>query len=114
MAILGLGSFDFLSSLTVDPDVMRSKAVVVQGKIKEMQTAFEALENTVRKTQNYWIGEAGDAHRDFFFNHKEEIEEIFKCLSEDVTDLNQMAMVYTEANNEAKEMAEELPADVII
>lgn len=114
MAILGLGSFDFLSSLTVNPDMLRTKAAIVQGKIKEMRVSFEALENTIRKTQNYWIGEAGDAHRDFFYNHREEIEEIFKRLTEDVADLNQMAGVYTEADNEAKEMAEELPADVII
>lgn len=112
--MIGLGALDLFSSLKVDPDVMRAKAAAVQGKIKEMQNSFEALENTVRKTQNYWVGEAGDAHRDFFNNTEEERTEIFKRLMEDVTDLNQMAAQYSTTESEVLSLSQELPADVII
>ena len=114
MAILGMAAADLLNSLKVDPDVMRNKAALVQEKIRDMQTAFESLENTVRKTQNYWIGEAGDAHREMFFKSEDDREEIFKRLMEDVTDLNQMADVYSTTEREVKEISEELPSDVII
>lgn len=114
MANLNIGTLGAVSFLKTDPDVMRAKAAAVQVKIREMQASFEALENTIRKTQTYWIGEAGDAHRDFFNKTKEEREEILKRLMEDVTDLNQMAAQYSSTEKEVAALSEELPSDVII
>lgn len=114
MAVYGLNLGDFLASLTVDPEVMRQKAATVEGKIREMKSAFEELGTTVDKTKNYWIGEAGDAHRTYFTDRKPEIEEIFQRLSEHVRDLNQMASVYSGTEQEVKELSEGLPSDVIV
>lgn len=114
MAISGLSLGNFLTSLTVDPEVMRQKAVTVEGKIREMRSAFDALELTVNKTKGYWIGEAGDAHRAYFTDRKPQIEEIFQRLTEHVRDLNQMASVYSNTEQEVKELSEDLPSDVIV
>lgn len=114
MAIYGLNLDHFLSSLIVDPEVMRQKAVTVEGKIRGMRSAFDELGNIVDKTKNYWIGEAGDAHRTYFTDKKPEIEEIFQRLSEHVRELNQMASVYSLTEQEVKELSEDLPSDVIV
>lgn len=105
---------DFFSSLTVDPEVMHQKSVTTGNKINEMKNVFEALEVTVNKTNNYWIGEAGDAHREIFYSAKPEIEEIFLRLSEHARELGEMAAVYSDAENTAAEISEDLPFDVII
>ncbi|MCC8151646.1 MAG: WXG100 family type VII secretion target [Lachnospiraceae bacterium] len=111
---LGLTQTGFLSSLTVTPEVMLQKANSVQKYIRLMRQDFSNLENTVNKTQSYWIGEAGDAHREFYQSKKEEIETIFARLTEDVTDLQTMAGVYSQTEKEVTELAQDLPADVII
>ncbi len=105
---------DFFSSLTVDPEVMRQKSVTTGNKINEMKNVFEALEVAVNKTNNYWIGEAGDAHREIFYSAKQEIEEIFLRLSEHARELGEMAAVYSNAESTAAEISEDLPFDVII
>lgn len=114
MALPGLNLQNFLSSLTTNPDVMVSKASTVQVKIREMQAAFQELERTVNKTHQYWIGEAGDAHREFYNEQRDNIQEIFLRLSEDVTDLKEMAMVYSATEHEVKELSLDLPSDVIV
>lgn len=120
MAQLNIGGitfFDpsgFLNSLTVDPEVLRQKSVTTAEKISKMKKAFEELSATVNKTNNYWIGEAGDAHREFFNSAKPEIEEIFKRLSEHSKELGEMAAVYSNVEREVTQISEELPSDVII
>lgn len=116
MAILGLGAgaFDFLSSIKVNPDVLKAKASSTEGKIGELKAIFDALELSVNKTKNYWNGEAAESHREYYERQKADIETLFKRLAEDVSDLNQMASVYVATEQEVKEISSELPADVIV
>lgn len=120
MAQLDMGEFTlfdplvFLSSLTVDPEVLRQKSVTTAEKISKMKKAFEELGVTVNKTNHYWIGEAGDAHREFFNSTKPEIEEIIKRLLEHSRELGEMAAVYSNVESEVAQISEDLPSDVII
>ena len=104
----------FVETLTVNTDVMRQKAAAVEGRIQEMQNAFASLEETVQRTQNYWIGEAGDAHRAYFEKKKPEIEEALKRLSEHVQDLYEMAAVYDNVVRDVTQISKDLPSDVIV
>lgn len=101
-------------SLTVSTEVMQQKASAVETKIQVMKTAFDSLEQTVHRTENYWIGEAGDAHRDYFAENRPKLEEIIKRLTEHVRDLHQMKEVYAQAERGAEDLAEDLPSDVIV
>ncbi len=114
MTIAGLTLDNFLSVLKVDPQVMLTKASTVNTQIGNMKKAFEELEASVNNTKNYWIGDAGDAHRAYYTNRKAEIEEIFARLQEHVTDLQQMSAAYSGAEQESEATAEELPSDVIV
>ena len=114
MALIAGGASAFLSTLLVDPDALRKKASVAEKKIQAMQIVFEEMETTINRTNNYWIGEAGDAHREYFSSKKPDIEEMFKRLTEHVRELNQMASVYSNVEKEVTQLAQDLPADVII
>ena len=114
MALIAGGAAAFLSTLLVEPDALRQKASMAEKKIQAMQTVFEEMETTVNRTNNYWIGEAGDAHREYFTSKKPDIEEMFKRLTEHVRELNQMASVYSNVEKEVTQLAQDLPADVII
>lgn len=114
MALIAGGASAFLSTLLVEPDALRQKASVAEKKIQAMQIVFEEMETTINRTNNYWIGEAGDAHREYFSSKKPDIEEMFKRLTEHVRELNQMASVYSNVEKEVTQLAQDLPADVII
>ena len=109
-----INASDFFSSLKVDPEVMRQKSVTVGNKIKQMKQAFDELEITVQKTNNYWIGEAADTHRDFFNASKPDIEEMLKRLLEHSRELAEMAATYSNVEREVTQLSEDLPSDVII
>lgn len=104
----------FFSSLKVDPEALYQKSVTSGQKISQMKAAFEELENTVNKTHHYWLGEAADAHREFFNSSIPEIEEIFKRLSEHARELSEMAATYANVEREVTQIAADLPSDVII
>lgn len=104
----------FISSLKVDPEVLYQKSVTSGEKISQMKTVFEELETIVNKTTQYWLGEAADAHREFFNSTKPDIEEIFKRLSEHARELGEMAATYANVEREVAQLSEDLPSDVII
>lgn len=104
----------FISSLKVDPEVLYQKSVTSGEKISQMKTVFEELETIVNKTTQYWLGEAADAHREFFNSTKPDIEEIFKRLSEHARELGEMAATYANVEREVVQLSEDLPSDVII
>lgn len=102
------------NSLKVTPAVLIAKADVVKSKIQRLQESYEGMQSAVNRTDGYWVGEAGDLYRKRYKELGPLMEEIVKRLREHVKDLNQMAGVYTETEAEVKEMAESLPADVIL
>lgn len=106
--------FDLQGSLTVNPEIMYQKSVTVGEKITKMKTAFSDLETTVNKTNNYWLGEAADTHREYFNSAKPDIEEIFNRLSEHARELGEMAAVYANVEKEVTQISEDLPSDVIL
>jgi uncharacterized protein YukE len=104
----------FRSSFKVDSDVIRAKAQNVQVKINEIKNAFDEMEQSVNRTNQYWIGEAGDAHREYFKSRKDDIQTLFRRWNEEVSDMYQMASVYSQTEAEVEALAEDLPFDVIV
>ena len=117
MVLQGIGLLSqvaFMQSLTVTPEILVEKAEAVRRKVEDMQRCFTELDRCLTRTRNYWKGEAGDAHRENYENKKEDIDEIFKRLNEDVADMIQMAGVYTSTERKVTEIASDLPHDVIV
>lgn len=99
--------------IKVNSAVLNSKAQSVSKSIKNMENCFEQLETIINRTSYYWIGEAGDLHRNIYKNQKPQIEEMIKRLKEHPIDLMSIAQTYDAAEAAVQSMAVELPGDII-
>lgn len=99
--------------LKVTPQQLKIKAEQVSKEISEMTLAFEELAQIVSRTAHYWIGDAGDTHRDIYEKNKDDIEVMLRRLKEHPTDLLVMAGVYEDTEIKAENISMQLPEDVI-
>ena len=78
-----------------------------------MKRLFGELERVIGNTRSYWIGEAGNRHRQAYTERKDELETMFTRLEEHPRDLLQISGNYTQAENEIESMVSALETDVI-
>lgn len=98
-----------IGTLQVTPEEMLSAASQLSGYLSTMQDAFAGMKNTMSGTEAYWVGAAGDAHRQLYQEQVSKTEEIIRRYQEHVTDLNAMAGVYSDAEQSAVTLADQLP-----
>lgn len=101
-------------TVMVETGQLLQAAEDLQSRVSRLEGAFSEMSRIVGRTQNYWLGEAGEAHRNAFLSRQDKRIEAVLRLAEHVTDLRKMAGVYEEAERGAVEMARSLPGDVII
>ncbi|MBS6395829.1 MAG: WXG100 family type VII secretion target [Clostridiales bacterium] len=82
-------------------------------KVKDLRSAFEEMTDAVNRTNGYWLGEAGEAHRKAYRQMQSGQEEILRRLSEQAVDLAQIAGIWETAEQEVRELNQSLPDDVI-
>ncbi len=99
--------------LKVTPEQLQAKAQVTRTNIGQLKTVFDNISRIMARTQNYWIGEAGDLHRRLYTDEADHIQEMFARLSEHPADLEQIARTYLNVESVAENIAAELPGDVI-
>lgn len=99
--------------IKVNSTVLNSKAQSVSNSIKSMANCFEQLETIINRTSYYWIGEAGDMHRNIYKEQKSQVDEMMKRLKEHPVDLMTIAQTYESTESMAQSMAAELPGDII-
>lgn len=98
-----------IGRLKVSPEQMQASAAELSGYIRDMEASFRTIQRTMENTRNYWTGEGRDAHHKLYTDEQSFIEEFLARCAEHVTDLNTMAGVYSEAEQTATAVAEELP-----
>lgn len=98
----------------VESEKLEQAAGEINDRISKLNAAFEGMTEAMNRTQGYWIGEAGDAHRRVFLEQQPRREEVIARLSEQVSDLMQMAGVYVSAEKENVQLAQSLLGDVIL
>lgn len=108
---------DFLgggNAIKVDTDVLITKANEVEEKVNNMKSRIGEIDDLVKGTSNYWIGEGGEAHRNLYVGQQEDIADILKRLSEHPVNLRTVAtQVYGGLVNDNKTVIEGLPGDAI-
>ncbi len=62
----------------------------------------------------YWIGEAGEMHRNMYRDLEDDIEEILKRLGEHPVDLVAIAQKYSDVELKIQQEIQELPGDIIL
>lgn len=99
--------------IKVTPEILVNKAEDVERGISRLKNCFQNMEQRVSATRNYWIGEAGEAHREMYQAQKENIDQILRRLSEHPVDLLQISGNYGDAERKIMESAMELPKEAI-
>lgn len=102
-----------IGTLKVTPEEMQAAASELSGYVSTMNECFQQMKSTMEQTAGYWVGEAGNAHRQMYQEQVAKTEEIIARYTEHVRDLNTMAGVYTEAEHTAQTTAEELPMSIL-
>ena len=102
-----------IGTLKVSPEEMQAAASELSGYVSTMNDCFREMKATMERSASYWVGEAGDAHRQMYQEQVAQTEEIIARYTEHVRDLNTMAGVYTEAELSAQMLADELPMSIL-
>ncbi|MCM1540553.1 MAG: WXG100 family type VII secretion target [Blautia sp.] len=101
-------------SFHVEPEMLKSKSAEVSRIVSRMREHFGELKNLMEKTAGYWIGEAGDKHRQMYKDIEDNVEEMLKRLGEYPVDLLAIAKNYTDVELSIEEDIETLPDDIIV
>ncbi|MCQ2498904.1 MAG: WXG100 family type VII secretion target [Lachnospiraceae bacterium] len=99
--------------IKVTPQALEEKAAAVTSNINAMQTCFDELEQIINRTGYYWIGNAGDMHRQMYMKQKDAVVEMMRRLSEHPRDLLTIAGQYEVVEQEVRAIGESLSGDVI-
>ena len=83
--------------LSYDTDRLTAAAATLREKIQKAETSYENVMTIVKNTERYWIGEAGNEHRNAFLEERDDIDQILLRLKEHPTDLLAIAGVVEQA-----------------
>ncbi len=97
----------------VTTEELVNKADDVTNKIKKFKTSFEEIKKLMEGTSAYWIGEAGDLHRELYNKQVDDVDEMIKRLEEHPKDLCEIAGVYVSTETANNDIANQLSGDVI-
>ena len=102
----------------VNIKVNTAKLVEVSGnvsaQISRTKTAFDAIDKLVQASGGYWDGGGHEAFLSAYRRRLSAINESLERFGENVTDLQQIAGIYEEAERDAADKAATLPNDLII
>ena len=100
--------------IKVDTDTLALRADAAEKKIRDLRERFDRIEQIVQNSVSYWEGDGNDAHRREYREYQDDISEMLKRFQENITDLRSIAGIYREAQENATELGNDLPADVIL
>lgn len=99
--------------LRVKTEQLLTTADEASRQIDRMEKAFTDAQNVIEKSRNYWEGSGQDSHVSHYRKRIENIQVALKRFRENVTDLQQMAGVYVEAEKNTTSIAQQLQTDII-
>lgn len=91
--------------IKVNDQSLLSAAETLKRKISEMRSSYDKVLEIIQKTGGYWVGLAGDEHRNAFLEQQDDIDQIVKRLSEHPDDLLKIANLYEEAETKTAEIS---------
>lgn len=99
--------------IKVETEKLVSISTDVTGKIGKVQSAFAELESVISNTSNYWDGDGHDAFIGAYQIRKDDYERILNNFKEYITNLQQIAGVYSQTENYNEDLSEGLMDNVI-
>ena len=95
--------------IKVTPDVLEKKAQEVTTAINKMERCFDQVQNLVARTRYYWVGQAGEIHRELVTD----MEQIIKRLKDHPDNLRKIAGTYRVTESEQTEQSMAMSSNLI-
>ena len=102
-----------VGTIVVKPEELVAKSAELHKKIAVLKSQFERMNNLMQKTNSYWLGEAGNFHRDMYNRSVEDEPTLIKSLEEYSNILVQIAANYETNENKLVMEAGALPNDIL-
>lgn len=100
--------------IRVETQQLLTAADEVMERVKNVSAGFASIEQIVRSSDGYWMGEGQEAYEQSYLKRRARIEQILDDFRENVTDLRKIAGVYTSAEAGNLDAENPLPSDVIV
>ncbi len=99
--------------IKVTPENLKTISGDVEQKIKNVENSFDQLEEIIQKTSVYWEGEGQRSFLQAYKIRSDDYKRIFLSFREHMINLQRIAGVYEEAENENLDFSQELLTAVI-
>ncbi|MBR3307989.1 MAG: WXG100 family type VII secretion target [Lachnospiraceae bacterium] len=102
------------AELKVTPSDLRATASEFQNIHSQMTSQIEQMKDLVKNTSSSWEGEAGNTFRNKFNELDDDMTRLKAMINEHVSDLQEMATRYEQAEQEAQQEGAGLRGNVIV
>ncbi len=100
--------------IKVSPQLLTSTASEFGNEGSTISNLTSEMVNLITGVASTWEGEAATAYITKFKGLEDDIQKMVRMVQEHSADLEEMARIYTEADNANAEEANSLSADVIV
>ena len=100
--------------LSVKPEELEAEVENMKAYLSTLKVHFNAINDKMKNTGNYWHGDAGDADRREFETAAGTFESIYMNLSKQPDKLLRIAGIYKGIEKDIDEMAETLRTDFFV
>lgn len=98
--------------IRVDTNALVSQADTVSRLCNDMTVRFDNIKCIMDKTKGYWLGEAGDLHRQSYEEQIENIQLMLRRLKEHPEDLLAITENYRQTETSNAEVGRGLPSNI--
>ncbi len=100
-------------TIRVDFQIMQNEASNFAGLANEVQSNTNSMMQSVESMNSQWVGDAGTSYINKFKELQQDMQEMYRIISEYVVDLLNMIRNYQQAESEIQSQVSGLETDVI-
>lgn len=98
--------------IKVSTEALNAQAQSIESMINGLKNQFDRVETTLNGSKSYWIGDAGDKHRQLYSSIETDVSGIIERWKKHIASLRKIAGVYEQTESSVTSEASELPSDV--
>ena len=99
--------------LKVSPETLQSTAGEFQNINGQVKSTTDEMVNLIKNLKSVWEGAASDAFIGKVTGLQNDMDKIYRMINEHVTDLNDMAQTYIDAENVNTEAGSSLSSGIL-
>lgn len=99
--------------LRVQPEQLTRTAKELTNAITSMRKDFIKLNQCMSSTKGYWLGDAGEYHRNMYTEQEGQIENLLRDLEKYPNDLLKLAGLYDESEEQNLHLARALKSSLM-